>query len=177
MDFPPWLSSGVQLCTSTKLADQEQSLGFFYVPCPSPISSGRFVAFQTALPRIAPRLNSVTFHHPVDQMPDEMWLKEGRLYFISRWEGTQRHPYFSRLVAPLSCEVAPLELRVSLPIVNPPWKRPHRLAQPCVFLVIVNALKLTVKIHRHNAHEKLGQEECVGRKKPNQTKQSRERDD
>lgn len=95
----------------TKLADQEQSLGLFYAPCPFPI----FVALQTALPRIAPRLNSATFHHPLDQMPDETWLKEGSVYFVSRCEGTQSLSYFSRLVAPLSCEMAPLELRVSLP--------------------------------------------------------------
>ena len=111
MGFPPRLSSGVQLCTSTKLADQEQSLGLFYVPGPFPI----FVALQMALPRIAPRLNPATFHHPLHQTPDEMWLKEGRVYFVSRCEGTQSLSYFSHLVSPLSCEMAPLELRVSLP--------------------------------------------------------------
>lgn len=73
------------------------------------------MALQTALPRIAPRLNSVTFRHPIDQMPDETWLKEGRVYFVSCWEGTQRVSYFSHLVAPLSCEMAPLGLRETIP--------------------------------------------------------------
>lgn len=73
------------------------------------------MALQMALPRIAPRLNSVTFHLPIDQMPDETWLKEGRVHFVSRCEGTQRLSYFSHLVAPLCCEMTPLELRVTPP--------------------------------------------------------------